>query len=94
MQEMWNKLFTPEVVFWMKKTTGDTEDFDTIGGFIEHMKAKTDYREIVILAMQWNTHDDMRQANLAIHFAGIHHASRFILLMDFLSNKFKEGKLK
>jgi hypothetical protein len=94
MQEMWDKLFTPDLVFWMKQETGDTEDFDTVGAFIEHVKARVDYKQIVILSTQWHGMDEKRQVNISITFAGVFHASRFILTMDYLSKKFLEGKLK
>lgn len=92
--EMWNKIFTPELVFYMKKVTGDTEDFDTVNGFIEHIKGRVDYKQVIILSTKWSSYDDTRQANMAIHFAGVFHASRFILLMEFLSKQFKNGGLK
>ncbi|MER2008611.1 MAG: hypothetical protein ABS939_14260 [Psychrobacillus sp.] len=91
---MWDKILTPELVFWMKKVSGETEDFDTINAFIEHIKNRADYKIIVVLSTQWKGYDDRKQANIAIRIAGMYHASRFILMMDFLSNKFKEGKLK
>lgn len=94
MQEMWDKIFSVELVFYMRKATGDTEDFDTIGAFQEHVKARVDYKQVVILATQWRTYDDLKQANVAIQLAGIFHASRFILLMDYLSKKFEGGSLK
>ena len=94
MQEMWNKLFTVELVFYMRKVTGETEDFDTIGAFQEHIRARVDYKTVVILATQWHTYEDVKQANIAIKFAGVFHASRFIILMDYLSKKHIEGKLK
>jgi hypothetical protein len=91
---MWEKIFTPDAVFYMQKVTGDTEDFNTINGFINHLKQRVDYKTVIILATQWKAYDDVKQANIAIQQAGVFHASRFILLMDFLSKKFVEGKLK
>lgn len=93
MQEMWNKIFTPELVFKIRELSGETEDFDTMSAFIKHIKQRVDYKQVVMLAVKWKTYDDIKQANLAINFAGIFHASRFILLMDCLSDKFIEGKL-
>ena len=94
MQEMWDKIFTMDLVLYMRKVTGDTEDFDTIGGFQEHVKARVDYKMVVMLATQWHTYDELKQANVSIKFAGIFHASRFIIMMDYLSKKHLEGRLK
>lgn len=94
LQDMWDKLLTPEVVFYMKEVSGDTEDNSTVSKFFEDMKKTVDYKHVVIMATQWYTFDETKQVNLALQFAGEYHASRFIILLDFLSLKFREGKLK
>jgi hypothetical protein len=94
MQEMWDKLYTTEMVLWMKGITGETEDFDTIAGFIDHMKNRVDYKQVVVMAMNWHTYDESKQVSLAILNGGMFHASRFMLMMDYLSKKFLKGELK
>lgn len=94
MQEMWNKIFTPEVILWVIGKTGGTEDFNTMNGFIDHVKERVDYKAVIILATQWHRYEDTKQADIAIRFAGVFHASRFMVTMDYLSKKFLAGELK
>lgn len=91
---MWDKIFKLEVVDLIIRLSEQTEDKDTINQFRDFVEAELDYKVVIVLAMQWHMHDDVRQANLAIHHAGEFHASRFVLLMDSLSALIKEGTLK
>jgi hypothetical protein len=91
---MWDKLLSKELVFYMIEKTGNTEDFNSVNGYIEHMKARVGFKNVVVVATQWHKYDDMKQANIAIHFAGIFHASRFCLMMDYLSELYLKGELK
>lgn len=91
---MWSKIFTLETVKFMKKVSEDTEDDESIGQFIQFVEKHIDYKTVVIMATQWDKYEDIKQANLAIKFASMPHASRFIMLMDYLNMKFKKGELK
>lgn len=92
---MWNKLLDVKLGMYMVRVTGGTEDDETIYKFFEHIENRIqDYKVVVVLATQWKTYDDMKQANLAIKFAGMYHASRFIIMMDYLADKFEKGELK
>lgn len=84
----------------MLKVSGDAEERDhgedvkMIYNFIEFIKSRVDYKVIVVMATQWESYDDIKQANLAIQIAGEVHASRFMMLLDYMANKFKKGELK
>lgn len=91
---MWEKILTEEALEHMITYTEETEDFNTMSKFVEHLMARVDYKVVVVLATQWEGLIDIRQANIAVDAVGIFHASRFIILMDYLSKQFKEGKLK
>jgi uncharacterized protein YihD (DUF1040 family) len=97
---MWNKIFSVDCVSFMKSVSreggtkeDETEDDVTITAFINFVKERMDYKTIVMMAIQWNNYEDLKQASLAIHHVGLAHASRMIMLMDFLSKKFKNGGL-
>jgi hypothetical protein len=91
---MWDKIFKLEVIDLIIRLSEQTEDKNTIKQFREFVEAELDYKTVVVSAMQWHMHDDVRQANLAIHYVGEFHASRYVLLMDSLSRLIKEGTLK
>ena len=90
---MWNRIFSLDVIGYMLRVSDEMENEDTIYKFIEHMKENNDYKTVVVMATQWDGYEDVKQANLAINQVGWKHASRFIMLMDCLSKKYKEGKL-
>ena len=93
---MWDKLLNMELTYYMIRVTKETEDEESIQKFYEHIKSRTEneYKLIVVLATQWSEYDDTKQANVAIKVAGMNHASRFIIMMDYLSSKYRKGKLK
>jgi hypothetical protein len=53
-----------------------------------------DINILLILAKEWHNLDSHEQARLAVHHAGMFHATRFIILMDYLDLKYKRGELK
>lgn len=79
-----------------KKNKADKVKYidDSINKFINHLKNTVDYRTIVICATKWDTYDELRQTNIAIEIAGMYMASYFMILLDYLSVQYKEGKLK
>lgn len=96
---MWNKIFNVQCIAFLLKASGIREDkahgeeMQMINIFIDFVKARFDYKVLVVMATQWDGYDDVKQANLAIKCAGEFHASRFIMLMDFLSHRYKKGEL-
>ncbi len=99
-EKMWRKIFSVDAVAFIKSASREggakedaTEDDVTITTFINFVKEKMDYKTVVMMAIQWNNYNDLKQANVAIHHVGIEHASRMIMLLDFLSKKFKNGGL-
>lgn len=92
---MWEKILTEDTLEHIVHFNEDeTEDMSTMLNFVEHLMAWVDYKVVVILAIQWATLEDIEQASLAINAVGEAHASRFIIMMDYLSEKFKRGELK
>lgn len=96
---MWEKILTDDtlqnMVDMMTEDVEEaTEDFQGLVAFVEHVMAWVDYKEVVVLATQWSNLLDIRQANIAVNSVGEEHASRFIVMMDYLSEKFKNGELK
>lgn len=97
---MWSKLLNIETVAFIKKASGDGdnengEDNKSIYDFFKAVIKKVkDYKILVIMAIKWDTYEDIKQANIAVKYMGWEDASRFIMLMDYLSEKFKKGELK
>lgn len=79
--------FTKEFIDFAYKKTEGAEDNHTIHTFLEHLNQRTKYNDIMRIARRWTKYDNLHQTNLAITHAGIYHATRFILLMEFLSMK-------
>lgn len=92
---VWERLLNDEARQFMHDAVDEGDDDKLIDSFFALVKTKIDdYRTLIVLAMQWKTYEDEKQANIAVHYVGWFHASRFILLMDFLSDQFVKGKLK
>jgi hypothetical protein len=97
---MWDKLLNHECRTFMKNLVRDEvevigEDDKVIDSFFNFLKGNIqDYKVVVVLATQWIGFDDTKQANMAINYVGWKYASHFIMLMDYLSNKFIKGELK
>lgn len=98
---MWDKLLDAECRVFMKNMVRDNDTFEVIGEddhvidkFFKHVEASVkDYKILVVLTMQWLTFSDIKQTNLAIKYVGWEHASHFMMLMDYLSQKFIKGAL-
>lgn len=98
MVDMWNKIFTIECVTVMQKVSAQElnengEDMKLINQFIKFAKERLDYKMIVVLATKWDEYDPIKQAGIAVNYASQFHASRFIILLDYLSIKYKKGEL-
>lgn len=99
LEKMWSKLLNLETFAFIKNSSdyeGETsEDDKVIYDFFKDVKKKVrDYRVLVMMAVKWDSYEDVKQANIAINYMGFKDASRFIILMDYLSTKFKKGELK
>lgn len=93
--EMWEKILTQDALEFMITSHPDvSEDLVTMQKFIDYLMINVNYKAIVVMATQWKGLTDVKQANLAIVTVGEYHASRFILLLDYLSEKFVRGELK
>jgi hypothetical protein len=107
---MWNKLLSLECKYFIRSLEsreddeykGDSNEYEpdklsdeAIDRFFKHVKQTVvDYKVLVILATQWFSYSETKQAKLAIHHVGWVHASRFIMLMEYLSMKFLKGELR
>ena len=80
-------LYTKEFIEFARSRTGGAEDAYTIHSMFEHLLNRTTYLQVIKISKAWTTYDNLHQTNLAITHAGIYHASRFIMLMDFLVKK-------
>lgn len=96
---MWDRLLDREtalnIINLSIENNGEneaSEDFIAIHKFLSHVRA-INYKEVVVLAVNWKSLSAEKQANLAISYASQLHASRFMMLMDYLSLRFLEGKL-
>lgn len=95
MDNFWDKLLTRDLALFMIKVSDETEDNDSVSRFFDFVRERIiDYKVIVVMATQWKSYDVNKQANLAVHYAGMNHASRFIMMMDYLAIKFIKGELK
>jgi hypothetical protein len=88
---MWDKVLTIEAFYFIKNFA--TEEDESINNFFIELKKK-DYKTVVVMATLWKTFSETKQAYVAIDYIGWFHASRFIILMDYLSTKYKKGELK
>ncbi|MEE5180999.1 hypothetical protein JDW21_18735 [Bacillus subtilis] len=91
---MWDKLLTLNALTYMKKVSEGTEDDTTILPFFEYLQENVNYKVIVVLATRWHVYDVVGQTGISINYVTEKHASRFIMLMDYLSKRFLKGELK
>jgi len=94
---MWDRILNAETSLYMQEMAKIDEELgeesELIKRFFARLKDRTDYKSIVMTAMHWKMLDDFKQAKLAIEFVGEDDASRFIILMDFLAERFFKGEL-
>lgn len=93
---MWEKILTEEILEKIIFGLGEdaTEDMETMKDFVEYLMANVDYKAVVILATQWKSFEENKQVFYAMNIVEEYHASRFMILMDALSEKFLKGNLK
>ena len=88
----WDILLDTDVLNQFIKA--ETEDYQRIELFFGLIKERVeDFRIIASIAKKWDTFPIDKQTKMAINYAGIYHASRFIILMDYLNLKDKKGEL-
>lgn len=93
--EMWDKILTIELIMYMQKVSGDTESKDTVSRFFDVIKQRmVDHKVLIVMAMNWKTYEQEKQVRLAVHHAGMYHASRFIMMMEYMSHKILKGDFK
>lgn len=89
---MWEKILNLEAINFITKVSD--EDIDKVAILFDILKQRIeDYDVIVTVAKKWDTFEDTKQAKIALNYAGMFHASRFIILMDYLNMKYKKGEL-
>lgn len=93
---MWEKILTDETLEKIIHGLGEdaTEDMDTMQDFVNYLIWNVDYKAVVILATQWKSFEEMKQVHYATSIVDESHASRFMIMMDSLSERFIEGRLK
>lgn len=95
----WNKILSIDTAFGMVKLAGersgdtDLENSDTINNFFIYLRENINYKFVVVTAMKWHEFSEEKQVNIAISTVGVLYASRFLMLLDYLSVKYQEGKL-
>ncbi len=91
---MWEKILTEDALEHMINMPEVSEDYETMKEFVDYLLINVNYKAVVVFATQWHEMTEMKQVNLAMLTVGVKHASRFLLLLDYLSEKFLRGELK
>lgn len=94
----WNRILNAETVIYViemakKEAGGDSEEEKYVRELFDVLRENTDYKSIVLLAMQWKGFSEASQVNFAITIVGEYHASRFMIMMDYLSYRHAKGIL-
>ena len=94
---MWEHLFNDKVlqkIIDEYVNEDETEDLDSMRKAIEHFSAFVEYERIVQLATEWEGLNDLLKAVISIGMVDVEESSRFMLVMDYLSDQLKvEGEL-
>lgn len=70
-----------------------TEDVRSVLDFAHRIRNTVNYKTAVVLATRWSGYPPESQAKLATTFVSTDDLSRFMMLMDILSIRFKRGEL-
>lgn len=84
-QTLNEKLFTYMINFVDEEEGEYIEDESGVLDFFEHVGNRVLYSDAIQLASKWDSLDEMKQVSVAISRVGEYHASRFMILMDYLS---------
>lgn len=94
---MWDRILNMKAVAYMlelSKVDGDLgEDSESIMRFFIYLKEHISYPTFFATIIQWSTLNVREQTETAINMVGEYHASRFFMLMDYLSYQYKKGRL-
>ena len=94
--KFWSNIIDDNLVNGMIEISKDedgepTEDYVHIHKFLNHVK-RLRFGDIMNVVANWNRLDDTVKAELAVGYAGNYNASRFMLLMDYLSSNVENFK--
>lgn len=64
-----------------------------IGVFFKELKERISYSTLMDTARKWDNYSLSKQVETSVNLAGEYNASRFMLLLDVLSEKIKKGEL-
>lgn len=88
-KQLWEQTLSNELFTYMINFTdedGDSiEDASGVVDFFEHVSNRILYSDAIQLASKWHTLDEAKQVSVAISRCGEYHASRFMILMDYLN---------
>lgn len=85
---MWERVLTEDVLLKMINMLDDeTEDLESMNKFVEHLSAHVEYAEAIGMALKWKNYSEFNQLDIAISEVGEEDASRFMLLMDYMSDE-------
>lgn len=76
-----------ELAVFMSEISDGSEDLETTVKFLEHLDSR-DMPDIRPIVRDWDMFNEIGKAEIAINFAGLHHASRFIMLIEYLIAKY------
>ena len=94
---MWEHLFNKEVlqrIIDEYMSEDETEDLETMKKAIEHFSAFVQYEEALRLAIDWGNLSEVAKVDVSVMLVDEEEASRFMIVMDYLSDELKiEGEL-
>ena len=94
---MWEHLFNDKVlqkIIDEYVNEDETEDLGSMRKAIEHFSAFVEYEKAVQLATEWEGLNELTKAVISIGMVDVEESSRFMLVMDYLSDQLKiEGEL-
>jgi len=88
---MFDKIFGIEAFNFMIKISGETEDLETIHNFREHLIERVDGNTVMKLARKWKDYSLLSQVYMSFAHVDSSELSRFMMYMDYLSEKIAEG---
>lgn len=91
-RRLWVTVLTPNLFIHIaniKDEDGEhIEDEKSVSDFFEHVENTILYSDVIALSNVWNDLSESKQVSVAIKMCGEYHASRFMIMMDYIS---KEG---
>lgn len=84
---IFDEIFGAEAVMVMIELSEGTEDGDTIQEFRDKLIHRVSYQTLLKIAEEWKNLSWKKQVDTAVFRMEESHASRFMLYMDYLSEK-------